>query len=444
MNATITHASALQGTVTVDPDKAICQRAVLLGALADGTTRIHPWPSADDCQHALRVIQQLGVSVSRFPQGISIHGRGARGWRAPAAELCCGESGTTFRLVAGLLAGQPFTSTLSAGPALSGRPMQRIIEPLSRMGAVLTGRSGRCGECYPPLTIQGRSALTAIRYTLPVASAQVKSAVLLAGLSADGPTSVIEPRPTRDHTERLLRGFGVLVRADAAAVTVEPGPLTSPGEVSLPADFSSAAFFIVAALCVPGSRLVLPQVNLNPTRIGLLKILERMGARVRLTDQEDGWEPRATVEVHAQPLHAARVEAAEVPSVIDELPILMVAAACARGTTRFDGVGELRVKETDRIESMLNGLRRLGIQASLVAPDTVEIEGGLLTGAAVESVGDHRTAMSLAVAGLVAQGVTTVLGAECVAKSFPEFFDRLREAAGPATVKSVDKAEGLC
>ena len=438
MKTTITHASALQGIVTVDPDKAICQRAVLLSALADGATRIHPWPPGDDCRQALQVVQQFGVSVSRSPMGVSVHGRGADGLRVPSAALYCGESGTTFRLAAGLLAGRPFTSTLSAGPGLSRRPMQRIVEPLARMGAGLTGRSVHSGECYPPLTIQGRSPLRAIRYTLPVASAQVKSAVLLAGLHADGPTCVIEPQPTRDHTERLLRCFGASVGSDGAAISVEPGSLRSPGDVSLPADFSSAAFFIVAALCVPGSRLILPQVSLNPTRIGLLKMLERMGAQVRLTDHAEGWEPRATIEVEAQALQATTVEATEVPGLIDELPILMVAAACARGTTRFKGVGELRVKETDRVASMLNGLRQLGVHVSLPVPDTVEVEGGPLTGAVVESAGDHRTAMSLAVAGLAARGTTTVLGAECAAKSFPGFFDRLRDVAGPATVKSVD------
>ena len=324
--------------------------------------------------------------------------------------------------------------------------MRRIAEPLSHMGARIEGAASGAGssELFPPLTIHGRRPLKAIRYTLPIASAQVKSAILLAGLFADGRTTVVETLHTRDHTERMFRVFGLNVHGHDSEVSIEPGGLTSPGTVVLPGDFSSAAFFIIAASCAPGSRITLHEVGLNPTRTGLLKVLQRMGASVQIMQTDDSWEPRGTLVVEARRLHGTSVEAREVPSVIDELPILMVAAACAQGVSRFQGVGELRVKETDRIQSMINGLRQLGIQVRLPAPDTVEIEGGRLTGAAVDSAGDHRSAMSLAVAGLIAEGITSVRGIECVNKSFPEFFDQLRLVAGSATVKSVDKVSGLC
>ncbi|MBI2104243.1 MAG: 3-phosphoshikimate 1-carboxyvinyltransferase [Candidatus Omnitrophica bacterium] len=439
MDAIVTPAQPLRGTLTVPPDKAICHRAVLLAAAAEGETDIRPWPSADDCQRTLHLVQQLGASVAVSPEAVRIRGVGEAGLREPQANLSCGESGTTLRLAAGLLAGQPFAARLTAGPSLSRRPMRRIIEPLTRMGARIEAASADAGELCPPLIVHGRRPLKALRYELPVASAQVKSAVLLAGIWADGPTTVIEPQATRDHTERMLRRLGVRVRQEGAAVTVEPGPLRAPGPLVLPGDFSSAAFLLVAAACVPGSQVTLQGVGLNPTRIRLLEVLQRMGAAVRWTAVEASWEPRGTVELEAGPLRGLALEAADVPGLIDELPILMVAAACARGTTRLQGLGELRVKETDRVRSMVEALGRLGARIRLNAAEGVEIEGGRLRGAPVDSAGDHRTAMSLAVAGLVAEGATTVRGVECVSKSFPEFFDVLRRAAGSPTVKTVDK-----
>ncbi len=432
MDVIIQHADALHGTSAVPPDKAICHRAVLTAAVAEGATEIRPWPLADDCQRTLQLIEALGVPLQRSSHGVRIEGRGRDGLRPPTRELFCGESGTTLRLTAGLLAGQPFRSRLAAGPSLSQRPMRRIAEPLVQMGARLEGRGSASGsgELYPPLTVHGTRPLRGIRYALPVASAQVKSAILLAGLFADGVTTVTEAVPTRDHTERLLRAYGAALRRDGPNISIESGTLSSPGMLVLPGDFSSAAFFLVAASCVPGSKVTLEGVGLNPTRIVLLEVLKRMGGGVTSAASDDGWEPRGTLVVEARSLHATAVEPGEVPCVIDELPILMVAAACASGTTRFHGIGELRVKETDRIQSMVGGLRRLGVRVNLPGPDTLEIEGGPLRGSAVESAGDHRTAMSLAVAGLVAQGTTTVKGAECVAKSFPEFFDQLRRLVG--------------
>ena len=443
MDAIIHHAGPLRGSVTLPPDKAICHRAVLLAALAEGETTIRPWPSAEDCQHTLRIIQQLGIPVRQSSALVQIRGRGLRGLQAPASSLWCGESGTTLRLAAGILAGQPFSSQLTAGPSLSHRPMRRIVEPLAQMGARLEGAAGadESAECVPPLTIYGRSPLQAIRYEMPVASAQVKSAILFAALFAEGRSAVIEPQETRDHTERLLRACGVRVQRDGRCITIEPRQIASPGELALPGDFSSAAFFLVAASCVSGSRLTLHDVSLNPTRIRALEALIRMGARITSRMTQDGWEPRGTMTVERSPLHGLMLDAAQTPGLIDELPILMVAAACAQGTSRFEGLSELRVKETDRVRSLVEGLQRLGAAVRVPARDTVELDGGALRGADVESAGDHRTAMSLAVAGLIAQGTTTIRAAECIAKSFPEFFDCLRAVAGSSTVQTIPSAQ---
>ena len=424
MDVLLHPAAPLRGTLTLPPDKALCQRAVLVAALADGVTEICPWPAAEDCQRALDVVRGLGVEATRLVDGMRIAGRGRAGLHQPSGPLACGESGTTLRLSAGLLAGCAFRSILAAGPSLSRRPMRRIIEPLTQMGAAIQGQP-MGDDVVPPLRIEGRAQLRAIRYTLPVASAQVKSAILLAALAADGPTTVIEPAATRDHTERLLRRCGVKVN-QGAQVALTPGPVRAPGPVHLPGDFSSAAFFIAAACCVPGSELVLRDVGLNPTRTGLLTVLARMGARIDAQVREDGWEPRGVLTARAQPLAATQVSAGEMPGLIDELPLLMAVSACARGRTRFSGVGELRVKETDRVQSMAAGLRALGARVNQPAPDVVEIEGGSLAGGRVDSAGDHRTAMSLAVAALTADGPTTISGAECVAKSYPGFFEQLR------------------
>lgn len=435
MNVLIHPGAPLKGVVRVPPDKAIAHRAVLLAALARGDTEITPWPSGDDCQRTLALVEALGAGVTRMPEGIRIVGRGLR---PPAGAIFCGESGTTMRLAAGLLAGQPFASMLSAGPSLSRRPMRRIADPLVQMGAKVEGPEADGAELHPPLRIQGRQPLRAIRYICPVASAQVKSAILLAALSAEGRTTIVEPAPTRDHTERLLRRCGVRVEATGSSVSIEPGPLAPPGPLALPGDPSSAAFFIVAALCVSGSRLKLERVSLNPTRCGFLEMLGRMGARIQVESDHDAWEPRGTITVESQPLRSLRLESQDVPAVIDELPILMVAAACASGRSRLAGLTELRVKETDRVRSMVDGLARLGASVRVSSPDTVEIDGGPLTGGTATAAGDHRTAMSLAIAALAARGPTTVQGAECVAKSFPEFFDQLAGLTGSPTVKSVD------
>ncbi len=436
MDAILIRARRFSGSLELPPDKSICHRAALLAAVAEGRTTLTPWSDGDDCRRTLEVIERLGVPVRRAAGRVEIDG--TRHLSAPSEPLPCGESGTTLRLVAGLLAGWPWITRLVAAPSLSARPMRRIADPLIRMGAAIDGTE-KDGELYAPLTIRGRRPLRAIRYELPVASAQVKSAVLLAGLSADGPTTVIERQPTRDHTERALRAFGVHVDASGSAVTVLPGPLRSPGALHLPGDSSSAAFFAVAAAAHPGARLTMTGVSVNPTRIAWIAILRRMGASITVQETA-GWEPAGTVTVEGKELRGVDLRPDEVPGVIDELPVLMVAAVLARGVSRFQGIGELRVKETDRIASMVNGLTRLGASVSGDTRDTVTVEGAPLTGTDVEASGDHRTAMSLAVAALSASGRTVIHGAECVAKSLPDFFDLLGRLAGPSTVKTVDSA----
>ena len=445
MDVIIEPGGSLRGTLTVGPDKAIGHRALLCAAVAEGSTAIRPRLSGDDCRMTRQLIEQLGVRVSDTTDAVRVDGVGQRGLAAPREELFCGESGTTFRLAAGVLAGQPFQSRLTAGAGLSRRPMRRIVEPLERMGARIRGTNAPGGgdgapqELYPPLTIEGTRPLRGIRYEMPVASAQVKSAILLAALGAREPSEVTERLPTRDHTERMLRAFGVRVACERDTVRLTPGPLRSPQDVRVPGDFSSAAFLIVAACVVPGSRVTVEQVGLNPTRTALLTVLDRMGARVGVERGDDGWEPSGRITASAGELQATRVEPEEVPGLIDELPVLMVAAARARGITRLSGIGELRVKETDRIRSMVDGLHRLGARVRLVDAETLEIEGTPLRGSVVEAQGDHRTAMSLAVAGLAAEGTTTVRGGECVSKSFPEFWNALRALTPASSVKTVDK-----
>ena len=439
MDAIITRASSLSGIPLLPADKAICHRAALLCALAKGVTEITPWSPAEDCQKTLAVLQELGVPVSRTPSGIRIEGVGLIGLKPPNNPLDCGDSGTTMRLACGVLAGQPFTSRLTAGPSLSRRPMRRIVEPLSQMGARLEG-SQRGGDVYPPLTVTGRRPLSAIRYAMPIASAQVKSAILLASLFADGRTEIREPVGTRDHTERLLNRLGAPIRTIGTTVALGGGVanLQSPGQLSIPADPSSAAFFVVAALLVPGSAITLPNVGLNPSRIHFLQALRRMGALVEWQVEGEAWEPRGTLIAKSSALHGMTISTAEAAMLIDELPILMVAACAAEGETRFEGLQELAVKESDRLHAMAAGLNAFGAHVEVVGSATMTVRHRALHCASVESVGDHRIAMSLAIAGLLAEGETRIRHAECVAKSFPDFFECLASVTGGSSVKTID------
>jgi 3-phosphoshikimate 1-carboxyvinyltransferase len=412
-------AGPLLGEVGVPGDKSVSHRAIMLAALAEGTSRITGFLEGEDTLATARAFAQMGVRIDapRASKRI-VHGVGLRGLKAPAGEIDCGNAGTGMRLLTGILAGQAFDSTLTGDESLSKRPMRRVIEPLAKMGARVESNDG-----LPPLHIRGGSALHGIDYELPVASAQVKSAILLAGLYAHGETRVREPHPTRDYTERMLRAFGWPAEYGAGWAKSSGGHGLRATDIIVPADFSSAAFFIVAATLVPGSELVLRDVGMNPRRIGLLHALRAMGADIRESNPRgQGGEPVADLIVRHAPLAGIDVPVELVPDMIDEFPILFVAAAAARGTTRIRGAAELRVKESDRIAVMTKGLGTLGIRIG-ETPDGAIIEGGKFTAGEVDSAGDHRCAMSFAVAGLVARAPVRVRDCANVATSFPGFME---------------------
>jgi len=409
---------ALHGSVRVPGDKSVSHRALMLGALASGTSHIRGFLEGEDTRATAKVLQQLGVRIEAPTDGERVvHGVGLHGLRGTTQALDCGNAGTGMRLLAGLLAGQAFDSTLMGDESLSKRPMRRVTEPLALMGAKIDTHAGG----LPPLQVRGGQPLHGISYSLPVASAQVKSALLLAGLYALGETEVIEPHPTRDYTERMLAAFGWPIEFAPGRARISGGHELSATDVDVPADFSSAAFFLVAASIVPGSVLRLPAVGLNPRRTGLLQALRLMGANIRIENEhESGGEPVGDLVVRHAPLHGIDLPETLAPDMIDEFPVLFVAAAAAKGRTVVRGAAELRVKESDRIATMAAGLRALGV-AIEEAPDGATIEGGAIGGGTIESHGDHRIAMSFAVAGLVAQGAVRINDCTNVATSFPGF-----------------------
>jgi 3-phosphoshikimate 1-carboxyvinyltransferase len=426
--------------VQVPGDKSISHRALMLGAIAEGVTRVTNWLPAGDCQATLRCMRALGVPIEQHDATtLTVHGVGCDGLQPPRQTLDCQGSGTTMRLLAGILAGQsfdtaqatsrvhrgdrPFPSTLDGHDGLRRRPMRRIIEPLRQMGADVQGRDGR----FPPLQIRGGN-LHGIDYRLPVASAQVKSCILLAGLFASGPTTIHEPGPARDHTERMLRAMGAEVQVHGPTITLVPQPAPlRPLTLQVPGDFSSAAFLLVAGAIVPGSRIVIEDVGGNPTRTGLLDVLWAMSARIDVEDQgESGGEPLIDLAVRYSDLQGTQVVGPLVVRMIDEFPILAVAATQADGKTVVRDAGELRVKETDRIAAVAKELRKMGAEIE-EKPDGFVMRGpATLQGAVVDSHGDHRLAMALAVAGLVAEGETVVEGAEVIGDSYPGFAEMLR------------------
>ncbi len=422
----------LTGTRRVPGDKSISHRALILGALAEGVSDVVGWLPAADCYATLHVMRALGVPVEHdpaMPTRIRVHGVGAHGLREPDNVLDCDGSGTTMRLLCGLLAGQPFFSVLTGREALRRRPMRRVAEPLRRMDASIDGRDG--GN-LAPLAIRG-APLHAIHYNMPIASAQVKSALMLAGLYAEGETIITQPGPARDHTERMLSAMGAPVHIDGNTVRVHSlrtalHPLTAPdgSPFVVPADISSAAFLIVAALLVPKSTLRLVDVGINPTRTGILDILQRMGATWTLDNvRADAIEPTADLIVQHQPLHGTTIDGDLVVRAIDEFPIIAVAATQAEGETIVRDAAELRVKETDRIGNVARELRKMGAEIEPLA-DGFMVRGPTpLRGAVVDSHGDHRLAMALTVAALIADGPTTVHGAEVMADSFPNFIATL-------------------
>ena len=419
-------AGPLRGELRVPGDKSISHRAIMLAAIAEGTSRISGFLEGEDTRATARAFAQMGVRIdaSQASERI-VHGVGLHGLRAAPKSIDCGNAGTGMRLLTGLLAGQRFDSTLIGDESLSRRPMRRVIEPLSRMGAKIDAGEGGT----PPLHICGKRTLCGIGYELPVASAQVKSAILLAGLYAQGETRVREPHPTRDYTERMLAAFGWPIEFAPGRARLSGGHRLCATDIDVPADFSSAAFFLVAASLVPGSELTLHAVGINPRRTGLLSALRLMGADIRESNARClGGEPVADLIVRHAPLHGIEVPVEIVPDMIDEFPILFVAAAAAGGATRIRDAAELRVKESDRIAVMAKGLRELGIRIE-ETPDGAIIIGGKFVGGEVDSAGDHRCAMSFAVAGLLARDAVRIRDCANVATSFPGFFE-LACAAG--------------
>lgn len=410
--------SSLAGRIRVPGDKSISHRSIMLGSLAEGTTEVEGFLEGEDALATLQAFRDMGVVIEGPHHGrVTIHGVGLHGLKAPVGPLYMGNSGTSMRLLSGLLAAQPFDTTLTGDASLSKRPMNRVAKPLREMGAVIeTAPEGR-----PPLTIKGGQRLTGMAYDMPMASAQVKSCLLLAGLYAAGSTSVTEPAPTRDHTERMLRGFGYPVSVEGSTVSVEAGHKLTATRIEVPADISSAAFFLVAASIAEGSELVLEHVGINPTRTGVIDILKLMGGDITLENQREvGGEPVADIRVRAAKLKGIDIPEDLVPLAIDEFPVLFVAAACAEGRTVLRGAEELRVKESDRIQVMADGLIALGVKAE-PTPDGIIIEGGAIGGGEVWAHGDHRIAMSFSVASLRATAPIRIHDCANVATSFPNF-----------------------
>lgn len=411
----------ISGEIRVPGDKSISHRSIMLGALADGITEVKGFLEGEDSLATLQAFRDMGVTIEGPEEGfVRIHGVGINGLQAPRGPLYLGNSGTAMRLFSGLLAAQPFDSELTGDESLSKRPMGRVADPLRAMGAVIdTAEGGR-----PPLKIRGGHALTGIHYDMPVASAQVKSCLLLAGLYAEGVTSVTEPAPTRDHTERMLEGFGYHVYRDTATASVTGGGRLTATAIDVPADISSAAFFLVAASISPGSDLTIRHVGMNPTRVGVVNILRMMGANIEVLEERViGGEPVADLRVRSADLKGIDIPEDQVPLAIDEFPVLFIAAVCAEGRTVLRGAEELRVKESDRIQVMADGLAALGVETT-VTPDGIVIDGGqAMTGGTVNSHGDHRIAMAFSVASLRASGSIEVTDCANVATSFPGFVE---------------------
>lgn len=420
MKLSYTH--PLKGEVTVPGDKSISHRAIMFGALSKGTTEVTNFLQGADCLSTIDCFRRLGISIENTPEKILIHGKGLHGLSKPDTVLDVGNSGTTTRLISGILAGQTFETTLNGDDSIQSRPMKRIMEPLSLMGAHITSiRGNNCA----PLRIVG-APLHGIHYHSKVASAQVKSCVLLAGLYADCPTSVTEPEISRNHTELMLGGFGANVTCEGKTATILPDPELTGQKIEVPGDISSAAYFIAAGLLVPGSEVLIKNAGVNPTRDGILRVCKAMGADITLQNKrENGGEPVADILVRHSSLKAVTIEGEIIPTLIDELPMIAVMACFAEGTTIIKDAAELKVKESNRIEVMVTNLSRMGAHVT-ATDDGMIIEGGHpLHGAKIDSHSDHRIAMSFAVAALAADGETKIQDADCVKISYPSFYEDL-------------------
>lgn len=411
----------LHGKLTIPGDKSISHRAVMFGALAQGTTRITHFLEGADCLSTISCFQAMGIHIQKNKDEVLVEGKGLHGLEAPLDILDVGNSGTTTRLISGILAGQDFTSRLTGDASICQRPMGRIITPLSLMGAQITSQNQN--GCAP-LTIQG-GHLHGIHYQSPVASAQVKSCVLLAGMYADAPTSVTEPVLSRNHTELMLNYFGAQVTSKGTTAAILPQPDLKARDITVPGDISSAAYFIAAGLLVPGSEILLCNVGINPTRDGLLRVCQAMGGDITLLNVRNDGEPTADLLIRSSSLHGTEIKGEIIPTLIDEIPMIAVMAAFAEGTTVIRDAAELKVKESDRIQVMTDNLTRMGADVEAL-PDGMIIHGGKpLHGATIDSHKDHRIAMSFAVAGGICEGSLTITDGECVNISYPEFYTDL-------------------
>ena len=421
--------TGLKGTVSVPGDKSISHRCIMFGSIAEGTTEIHNFLPGADCLATIRCFRALGIDIRQEGSTVTVHGKGLHGLSAPSHILDVGNSGTTTRLLSGILAGQPFESRLSGDESLNSRPMKRIIDPLTQMGADITSILGNgCAPlCITPSRLHG------IHYDSPVSSAQVKSCILLAGLYADGETSVTEPGLSRNHTELMLKEFGADIRSvhnlDCSRTTavIRPCGELHGQKITVPGDISSAAYFIAAGLIVPDSEIRITNVGINPTRAGMLKVCEDMGAQIELSNERtEGGEKIADITVKTSRLHGTVIEGDIIPALIDEIPIIAVMAAVAEGTTIIRDAAELKVKETDRIETVTDNLKAMGCDIT-PAPDGMIINGGRLKGAPIHTLLDHRIAMAFSIAALAAEGRTHILDSKCVDVSYPTFYDTFEE-----------------
>lgn len=421
----IKKANSLNGVINVSGDKSISHRAIMLGAIANGKTKITNFLMGEDCMSTIECFRKMGVKINIEKDTVIVEGVGLNGLKQPQTELYTGNSGTTTRLLCGILSGQDFETKINGDNSIQKRPMKRIITPLEKMGAIIQSKNGFC-----PLKIHKKENLTGIEYTLPVASAQIKSAVLLAGLYAKGNTTVIEPVSSRDHTERMLKALGVDIIKDNNKIILSPPPVLNAKNIIIPSDISSAAFFIVAGCIIPNSQITIKNVGINPTRTGIIDILKQMGANITQTNYKNDVEPVCDIIVKSSELNGVTISGDIIPRLIDEIPILTVAAVFAKGQTIIKDAQELKVKESNRIYAMTTELKKAGADITETEDGMIINGGNLLKGASFETYNDHRIAMSMAIFSLACDGESEILNPEIAKISYPEFFDVLQKLGG--------------